>query len=428
MNSLFPSFSKGVLSLLLIIFLFLFVYSPRMMSFNTSHLLLLFAFPFSLFNFKRCKDVFVRSKLNNLVLFFLVAKLVSLFTASIYDIEPDYYGCFQLCFELPIIITSVMVFMKKHFYTSEDLLTFLIIIGIIQTLIGFLMIVFPSFKEIIDNQRHQFWDDRYIGLSSWRMFGLSDNLLHITPIVQALIAFFILLRSSNNLWMTLLLPLFFVLCALNTRTSAVVFFILLFLYFVFAKNVHHKGYVFICLLLIITFSFSSLLVFMSTNAEGGYEYLKIGFDGVLGFLNGDASASNVAFSSGYNALPNDLLLFLFGIGHEIQTGLKYNGQYFEGDMGFLNDVWRYGAIMSLLLWTGIMWQARLIKKAKIVNSRLITIAMIIVFLVSQYKGTTIVYCDYIVVLLLLSCSFVLDENRELINFKKNKRVDTYAKT
>ena len=379
------------------------------MPFNTSHIMFALSLPYLLFHLKRCKEIIFKTELYFFIIILFCIKSISIVTAITNNFEPDYYGLLQFCVELPICITCIMSFLKRHSYKSEDLITLLILVGVIQTFIGLLMIVSPSFKEIVDSQRYQFWEDRYIGLSSWRMYGFSDNLLHITPIIQAVIAFFIMLRSYRHLWLIILIPPFFMLCAINTRTSAVIFLILLFLYFVFAPNKRHKFHVFLSLVIITIFTASSLLLFMETNAEGGYDYLMAGYEAVKDFSGGDTSDSSVAFSSGYNSMPNDLMPLIIGIGHGIQGGLNYYGKNYSGDMGFINDIWRYGLFLSLLLWGTFIWQARLIKNTNLRNSKLISLAMIVVFLVSQFKGTTIIYCDYIVLLLLLSCVSAIDK-------------------
>lgn len=396
------------------------------MPLNTSHLVFVFSFPFFFFNIGRCWKVFTQSKLFYFVLLLICIKTFAIFTASVNNLDPDYYGLLQLCVELPVCVTSFMVLLKRFSYKSDDLITLLIIVGVIQTAIGMLMIISPTFKELVDSQRHQFWEDSYIGLSSWRMFGLSDNLLHITPIVQAVIAFFILLRSSKHIWLSLLIPPFFMLCAVNTRTSAVIFIILSILYFVFAPNLRRKNYVFLILLAVTIFTASSLLLFMETNAEGGYEYFVTGYEAVMDFSSGDTSDSSVAFSSGYNSFPDDLSTLIIGTGHGIQGGLKYNGHNFSGDMGFINDIWRYGILLSLVLWGAFIWQAKSINNLELENSRLVSIAMIVVFLLSQFKGTTIFYCDYVVLLYLLSCAGALDKNNVQRFLGKNRKLVQYG--
>lgn len=347
-------------------------------------------------------------------------KFVSLITASFYGYPPDYYGLFQMCIELPVCIIFVITLLKKYSYNSEDLVSLIIIVGIIQTVIGVLMLSIPSFKDLVDTHRHQFWDDRMIGLSTWRMFGFADNLLHITPIVQALIALLIIFKSSKNIFLLFFVPLFFLFCIMNSRTSAFVFVLIVLLYFLFVRKIPNKKRTASVLLILFTFSISSLLILLAANSKEGFEYFVTGYEAIMDVSQGKDN-STVVFSSGYNSITTDLSTLLFGVGHYIQEGLIYDGIVYIGDMGFVNDVWRYGIILSFVLWLVFIHRANYIKQSRFVGGHIMSTIMIVVFLISQFKGTTTYYCDYTVLLLLLSCSFVLDKKREPI-IKKRYRL------
>lgn len=409
MKSLFSSPIKGLISLFLILYIFLFVYSPRLVSFNISHFLFLIAFVYITFNIRKVMKVLMKTRLYVFVAVILIVKLYSILIAFGNGLEIDFYGLYQLGVELPACAIFVIALMKKYSYKSEDLVTIIIVVGVIQTIIGICMLSSPQFKEIVDHHRYQFWDDRMIGLSSWRMYGFSDNMLHSTPIIQAVIALLILIRSSKKIILLGIIPFFFIYCAINTRTSVVVLVLVFALHFMFNQQVKRKLLTLWMLFLGGVICGTSLFVFMETNSEKGFEYLMAGYNAILDTTQGENSHAET-FSSGYNSLPTNMLTLMVGVGRSIQGGFNYFGQIIRGDMGFVNDIWRYGVILSLLLWWTVIRRARYIKYSTFLGAKYISIIMPLVFLISEFKGTTIFYCDYMVLLILMSCSFILDVN------------------
>ena len=407
MRSLFSSPEKRITSLFLLFYIFLFIYSPRLVSFNTSHILFIIGLLYLIFNYKKCVDVYVKTKLIVFINVLLFIKLFSVLMAGAYGLEKDFYGVYQLCIELPVCVVFVISLMKQSEYKSEDLVTLIIIVGIIQSIIGVLMLISPSFKEIIDTHRHQFWNDKLIGLSTWRMYGLSDNLLHVTPIVQAVIAMLIIIRASEKLVYLCVFPLFIIFCAINTRTSVVLMFLIVVLHFLFNHEASKKIVVLGFILLFVLIGGVSVLIFIETKSAEGFEYLVTGYNAVMNTIIGE-SDNSTKFSNGYNSIPSDILVFIFGAGQGVQGGLKFGGDIISGDMGYVNDIWRYGIFLSLLLWWVIFKRIKLIKKSSLYCAKFVAISMLVAFMISHFKGNTTYYCDYMVLLLLISSSYYLD--------------------
>lgn len=424
MKSLFPSIERGLVSTIIIVYTFLFIYSPRLVSFNTCHILFAIAAPVCALNFKKTIKLFHKAKVGGLFLIILIAKSISIITASINGYELDFYGIFQMCIELPVCLIFLFVLLDKYTYTSNDLINIIIIVGIVQTFIGVVMLLSPSFKELIDSHRYQFWDERYRGLSTYRMFGFSDNLLHITPIVQAIVALLVLIKSSKHIILVCLIPFFFLFCMMNTRSSVVILFLIFALYLFFARNIEKRLYSIGVLALIALLGMSTILITLASNSAESFDYFLSGYNNVMDVASGGGSFSThrESFSSGYESFPSDVGVWAFGVGTNIQKGIKLHGQLITGDMGYINDIYRYGVFISLIIWLSFIKQAKNIKYANIQASSFLSIIFVIVFLMSHFKGSVTYYNDFTVLMLLLSCAFVLEKKRpNYINISSKNR-------
>ena len=414
-ESLFSSLKRGLVSTFIIIYTFFFIFSPRLVTFNTCHILFALAVFFCMFNIKKTVKLFRKAKVSFFFLIIFIAKSFSILTAYINGYEQDVYGLFQMCVELPVCLVFLLFLLDKYSYTSNDFINILIIVGIIQTFIGVAMLLSPSFKELVDSHRYQFWDDRYKGLSTYRMFGFAENLLHITPIVQAIVALLILIKSSKNIILVCLIPFFFLFCMMNTRTSVLVLFLIFALYLVFARNIKRRFFSFCFLAVIALVGMSSILYTLSSNSGESFEYFLSGYNYVMDVTSGGESISTHkdSFSSGYESIPSDIGALAFGVGTSIQSGIKLHGQIVAGDMGYINDIYRYGIILSLIIWFSFIKQAKNIKYANIEASSFLSHIFMIVFLISHFKGTVTNYNDFTVLLLLLSCAYILDKKQSI---------------
>ena len=110
MKSLFPSLGRGLVSTFIIVYTFLFIYSPRLVSFNTCHILFAIAVPFCIFNLKKIVKLLRRAKVGSFFLVLFIAKIFSFVIAFINGYENELYGIFQMCVELPICLVFFIVF------------------------------------------------------------------------------------------------------------------------------------------------------------------------------------------------------------------------------------------------------------------------------------------------------------------------------
>lgn len=390
-------------------YLFLLVYAPRFISINTIHILAVIAVIGIFFNLKRSIYVIKRCSVLQFSIITLIGGLLVI-TAGVFNNQStiQLYRFFLLGIEVPLCVLFIITYMQKNSFTYTQFLHFIVAIGVVQGLIAVLMLVSPDFKALINNHYAQFWDTRYMGWSINRMYGFSDNLLHTTPLVQAIIAMLVVILATKNKWLLIFFPVLLLSIAVNARTAL---FLLIFcmIAFVFSmERLDGKRKVITLGVLVFAIFVPIVLGIFSEYSPIGYEYLLSGFTEFFDFLGGTSSGNSFfkRFFNEFLVFPEGIGL-LFGYGIQIQgtAGASYN---VSSDTGFINDIWSGGLIFAALITIEYLWMIYKIRESKMEGSKLLSLVFLFAFLMGHLKGSLTYYNDYTVLLLLIVCAKVLD--------------------
>ena len=392
-------------------YLFLYVYAPRLISLNTIHLLFGIAIIGIIPILHDVKYVLEHSKALLFSVVFLYIGLMIVTIGEIYHgSSSEVYRFLLLTIEVPMCAVYIVSVMKHYGITQEKIVSVVILNATIQAVIAVLMLTVPAFKMLINQHNAQFWDERYIGWSTHRMYGFSDNLLHTTPIVQAVIAVLILPRASKKRTSVLLVVLLLLSVVLNARTGIVVF-VLGASYFLIQKDENRSKWKFV--LIGLTMGIIAGLIALSLVAKYSpdmYTYFMEGFSEIADFAHGESKQGFFyEAQNGFFKMPSGLKL-IWGCGIEVMVGTKYKYGV-SSDVGFVNDMWCGGIIGTAAIILNYLIQINALKKLHIENPKLMETAFLIAFIVGHMKGILTAYNDYTALLLVLATSVALPENK-----------------
>lgn len=392
----------------LIIYVFCLIYAPRFYSFNTLHILTgisILVIPFLLNNFILILKKSITLKFC-LFYFFIVfySTLIAYFGGERLTLTNLIVVPVELC----LCILFVLSLTKWIRLNSLDVINIIIIAGIIQSLICCLMVFIPDVRNIINEFRAQFWDDRLIGWSKVRLLGFADGLFHTTPIIQAIISVLLIKKSEKNPILYIFVITTLLSALLNSRTSFIIWALCLMVYlFSTSSNRNKKRNVIIFGVLAI-FIPTVIFAMLDENAKEAIDYFYAGMKEINDASQGKKTGFFELISQ-YLIFPNNLD-FLFGIGCDTY-GTINNAEYrkIHTDYGFVNDIWMYGFVGAFLM--VVLYLKLIFNCSKLQNdyAKLIKWCFLISFVIGHFKGIITYYNDFTSILLLVSSSTVLDK-------------------
>ena len=393
---------------ILIIYVFCLVYSPRLIVYNTLHILFALSLLITPLIFKQ----FIKIAKNAITVKFCIVYFCLIFCSTVIaalgEERLTITNFVVVPIELGTCVLALLSVMRWQKMGSRDLIQIIIIAGIIQSLICCAMVFSSEFRIVINEFRSQYWDDRMNGWATIRLLGFADGLFHTTPIIQAIISILIIKKAEQNPLYLVFAVTTLISAILNSRTSFIVW-IICFIVYLFLNSESKKRKRNNIILLVGCLSLLPIMIFalLGEYASGAVEYFYSGMDEISSASQGK-NEGFFSLLSKYLVFPSGIF-FLLGVGTD--TYGKLNNPDFRGihtDYGFVNDIWIYGivgaTVMVILYFKTILNCLRL----KNVYAKLITYCLIIAFVLGHFKGIITYYNDFTAFLLLVSSSTVLD--------------------
>lgn len=359
--------------------IFLVLFQPVLFPLNILHLLFLFSIAFLWLNRKYLPDLLQNKNYLWFVgfnlLYFIYASMVSLFTNSFIT---GFYNSFLFAVELQVCVVTAFFLCKKLNCSFEDAI---INAGLVQAIISIIILLIPGLQRLVISL---YVANGFPPETSWfigkRFFGLSAQLTFSMPLVQTILAIFILHRvqRKKDLPKALISAFLLLVSAFFNARSAMVILIIGIIYLVIDKWAYLKKIppIFYLLTLgaMILFSISVYFFFPATA-----KWLLRGISEIFFVFTGTYKDSyfETLFSK-FFFFPEDFLSFLFGTGKNAFTQ-SINGK--RSDVGFVIDLWYSGLAGLFLKYAGAL--GSLITLAKKYS---FAIFLICVLLVSNIKG------------------------------------------
>lgn len=401
----------------IIIFLFLFIYSPWILPINVCHILFIISIISISMNINGSLDTLKRTNLLRLVKIFFCVFGYILFNILIYGTNIiNSYEYFVIFFEVPIVVLYLYNYFQKKNYLFDDIIDLIFTIAMIQAFLGILAFISTDVKKILVELLLKNISDinkeKILGFSWYRFNGFSGSLNYTTPITQVVIATIsmykaIYLKKSKYILIT---PFLVFSAIINARISLIIIlFSFMLLVFYSRRFIDFAKFIFIILFLPVLIYPFSLLVGKQDNYVG--IWISRGFKEVLGlFVGGNENTvtADALLQSHFN-LP-DAIGFLFGKGHDIYGSFSRYG--FSSDIGYINNIWIMGVFLTTILILGVIrFYLRLNKKGDVRFNKFLSILFIGTFLISNIKGNIISYNDFMALSLVLSTSSYLSKEK-----------------
>lgn len=347
----FKKFNLKYLSM--IIFLFLFIFTPLvLLPFNILHILTILSLIFLLTKYRKSFfEILISPELN---IFFILHFFLFIYSLSLNAFVPGGFGTVYSIASTIIEVLPCAIFISIVFLSLKiDLNKFydiILIIGIVQVGWVIFALIVPELRDwIITNSGSQKLKDTYDIFGEFRMYGLARGYTFSMPLFQGLcIIIASVLGTYKSSRYYLLIPFYVVSVALNARIALMSLFIAPFIIFFFRFKKHPIKQIFSVLFLFIaTYYLVQIIRYQAENSSyfSFWNWLHSGIDEVISFKSGEAKGNLVALTDTMWFRPEGFGL-LFGTG-EIVFGRSYK----PSDIGYVVNLYYGGVVFSILLYT-----------------------------------------------------------------------------
>lgn len=416
----------------ILVILFVFLYDPPILRYSLLLHMLCVISLIVLVKSNRNTIIFVNMLVNTKIWIFSAILLIISLYLVIYDCVSSSanvaYGRIYIyaviAIEFVVIAYYFALYYRKSNSKLEDFLKDILIIGNIQGGIGFIAFLNPAIKEFLVGVMYANGVDKINAyLLSVRFYGFAHYLTSTTAIIQsvlAVIALWMALEYSNKYF--IYVPLLLFSSVLNARSSLIIIasgVILIAIYKVNFKN--KKMWKELLLISVLVFLFARFVLPQLRLLES-WTWIQSGIDEISAFLQGD-EIGYFEYLKNSIFLPEKTYQLLLGTGHAIFRGSIVS------DVGYLNDIWMIGIILTGCLYIFfirvIMNDYR--KHAKSV--RFIQIFLVATFLIYNIKGIVIGNNEIVrfcilmtVVVYFLSTNNKSEESKDLSASLKSKEI------
>ncbi len=336
-----------------IIVLFLLIYEPPIFSFNILHVIGGVSWIYILFH---RKIILTNLSFHKLFIIYITFIMIALYIAfiSIVNNNSMLAAAPFLYWLIDIIPCSIMVnsIMKQKGYNLDNILTLLLMVGLVQSITAISAFFIPSIKEFFINQFILYgYDEIYFTLSAYRIYGFASNLTFTTPIVQSTLTLISVYLAVNlNYKYLIFTPFLFFSAVINARISFIIILVGVLAMLLCIRPIKLKTIV----MTTIIGSMIAIIImidmnYIKENAVETYQWIITGINEIRQFFKGDTSRGyfNYVSNAQRYRLPDGFGLY-FGVGNRIMGSNKYNTY---SDIGYVNDIWLGGLIYCIFLYS-----------------------------------------------------------------------------
>ena len=282
-----------------------------------------------------------------------------------------------------IIILDILKFWK---YSKEDMVKFILNVAMIQSIIGILMLIIPSFRQIAINLCFNgLNENKYI--IATRIYGISDDYTFGTQIFHAFLATIAVLYGIYvNKKYYIYVPFLLLISLLNGRTGTLIFIINLIIIIttlIFTGKINKKilKYIVLGIVLLII-----ILQLIRIAIPKTYNFINSMITDTINLITGEKLTGNYQALFGYMLYWPEGIYFLIGEGNRVYA----NSNYVHSDIGYVNDMFMGGIIYITILYGTIIKFLMKKNEAETKNQKdlnmLVSIISVVTLLIANYKG------------------------------------------
>ncbi len=375
---------------LIIILIFLFIYTPPIFSFNVLHLIAFFSYMVFLLNKKYRKTfiIFIKIKKVSLFLLYILFSVFLLGTIILLTTQKFIYlyNIVIIFLELLPISVLIAIFLKKNNYKTNDVLHLIISAGMLQALLSILTFVSPNFKSIIIDTFYGSYNDLST-MAYWvqyRVFGLSNGMMFAMPVTQgflASLAFVAGLKISVKYYWYI--PFLLFSAVINGRIGIVIFLIniIIVLFLNISKWKLSDVSKVVMIGIILALFIPQFLLSIESKSSTTFQWIVDGYNETINFFKGE--------STGYYGALNNMIFFPDSVTLVFGSGQDFFNQRFQSystDVGYINDLFLGGVFYVIMFYISILYYFFVKKKRGTWYYKFLPYMMIITMLVTNIKG------------------------------------------
>ncbi|MBA7533928.1 hypothetical protein ES705_26174 [subsurface metagenome] len=397
MKNYTSNYSKKYYYLIFITLMFFYIYSPPInIPLMPIRIVALISYIVLLLCYKKeVNNLFTLKITYNTIFIFFGALLLSFF------IDLFSAGMFRYSYDLLLFLIEVFpisvflsIFALKTLNMSlDDFYTSIIVVGMLQALVVFIMIIYPDLRLYTFETLLRYGEEsKIIALLGERSYGFADGYLYSFPVFQGIVLMLIILFIIKKSYLYILsIPFILISIVVNARIGLVaipvIFFVGIFLNFFKIKLISVGKFAVILIVFIVLTNF--LLSFLLNinvdfiNIKGIYEWNYAAIEDVTNFLQGKGSGTTIGELQRMVYIPSGLSL-LFGEGMYIFSNPAYP---LSSDVGYVINLYYGGIIYSLLVYGGVLM---IFYKALQYNKdwmhAILLVSIVVLLFIVQIKG------------------------------------------
>lgn len=339
--------------------LFILVYNPPILMFNTMHIVGAISLLYLLVSNGFNNSLVLKKETAKLLSGFVILFLYLFLCVHVLNGQGLDTIMFPIYFLIDIIPFGMAMkkYMEIYRLQIEWAITLVIQVALLQALFALMALLIPAVQHFFVVKMISYgYSEVYSTLSAYRMYGFSNALTNATPVVQSIIAimsvWFAINKNKKYYFAALLIMISAV---INARISIVIFGIGIIVLLI-SRTLSFWGRVKIIFvaLLACVFVVGILLPAIQSMSPLTYEWVTEGFNELASFKFGNTSyASNSYFGYLVNAdrfiLPDDIVSLCVGKGYSIMSIKNPSG--YQSDVGYICDIWTGGIFYIVILYT-----------------------------------------------------------------------------
>lgn len=384
-------------NLLFYIGLFILFYQPPILPINTIHLVGIISIVYiCLFSSNRTGAIRRDRSIETIVFAFVLIMLY----VTIFSIVINKGRITNIAFPLYFIFDvipfayAMKIYREKRQIRFEAILDMGTFVGVTQAVTAIMAFLVPSIQELFITLMISYGYSSYSfeSLSSFRLYGFSPYLTFGTPVIQSVLAVFILFfKEKKGIKDYVCAAVIFFSAIINARISIIIILIGFFTLIVSRKVSFRKKIVDCVLYFIVLFGVVKIgTAFLKEYSPSTYEWIISGINEIeiaLGLGNAD-KYSYITYFTDKNTyrLPDNAWGIIFGEGITVMTGT--NAFNMNSDVGYINDIWLGGVLYVVLVHSLFIRMITKIMRNCVPKYSQIGLFFLLLFPILNIKGIT----------------------------------------
>lgn len=410
----------------IIIYLFMYMYFPPILSINLMHILTLFSLIVLLIMYRETLIEVFNNSIKGYMIPVALTLVYVIFIVFVKNGDGNYiYKHILIFVEVSICTIYICSYFNKRKYSIHSILNVLMIVGSIQALISILCMFVPPIKQLVvdiymgqmieQNVTSIMAENILLGMTNHRINGISAALLFTMPIVQALLATISLYLAINkNNKYIILTPALLFSSIVNARIGIVVFICGVIIVIITSiENIRKKlKPIIIISTIIVGILVASIVIIDSENST--IKWITQFIEEIIDLFKGKKTGTFELLFGSFIRFP-EMNNMLFGTGRDIFL----LGEGMRSDIGYINDLW-FGGVTYILISYGtfINYYFKAFNRKYRFNI-FISILLVMTFIVTNIKGSIVGNNEFINISVLLSTILILRNKGYYLDEKDN---------